>query len=74
MKNFWDITTVGFCMRFLDSEGKESFNVLVPLQLFPPYEQVDYGEDNFLVTNLCDRLLLAGDRSFTSIKVTPLES
>jgi hypothetical protein len=73
-------------MRLLDSEGKESFNIPVPLQLFPPYEWDDKSDDKsdgesdddggneFLENNLRNRLLLIGDRSFTSIKVTPLES
>ncbi|KIK71542.1 hypothetical protein GYMLUDRAFT_33745 [Collybiopsis luxurians FD-317 M1] len=70
LKNIWDITTIGFCMRFLDNEGRESFNIPVLLKLLPPY-----GWDrDILVATIQDRFLLVGDRPYKSMKVTPLET
>ncbi|KIK71541.1 hypothetical protein GYMLUDRAFT_339796 [Collybiopsis luxurians FD-317 M1] len=69
INNIWDITTVGFCMRFLDSERKESFNIPVYLRLPPPFR----WDRDFLVATIEEQLLLVRDRSFSSMEVIPLE-
>ncbi|KIK71573.1 hypothetical protein GYMLUDRAFT_341040 [Collybiopsis luxurians FD-317 M1] len=71
MKNFWDITTIGFCMEFLDNEGKNSaFDIPVP----GPFPRIDDQFHDTMQTMIDDRLSLIRNRSFTSMKVTPLET